>query len=77
MLTCEQLAELVTDYIECWLPMRQRLRFRLHIILCSACRRYLNQMRLTIRTLKSLPRRAPRPAMEQELLRRFRSCQQA
>ncbi len=77
MLTCEQLTGLVTDYIEGWLPMRQRFRFRLHVALCRSCRRYLRQMQLTIGALNGLPRQPLPPAKEQELMHRFRAWQRA
>jgi anti-sigma factor RsiW len=47
-ITCQELAELVTDYLEGALPYTQRARFRLHIAGCRNCRTYVEQMRATI-----------------------------
>jgi anti-sigma factor RsiW len=55
VLKCRDLAELVTPYLEDALPLRARLAARLHLFLCSACRRYVEQMRRTIRFLGSRP----------------------
>lgn len=54
MLTCRQLTELVTDYLEDRLSFMDRLRFRLHVGMCRHCRAYLDQMKQTIRTLGKL-----------------------
>jgi anti-sigma factor RsiW len=47
-ITCQQLVELVTDYLEGSMPPTQRLRFEEHIAFCEPCVRYLEQMRGTI-----------------------------
>jgi anti-sigma factor RsiW len=55
VLKCRDLAELVTPYLEGSLPLRTRLAARLHLFLCEACRRYVAQMRRTIRFLRDRP----------------------
>ena len=73
MLTCRQMTELVTDHLEGRLALGDRLRFQLHLGMCTYCRAYLRQMRQTIAALGRLPD-DPMPAkIEDELLRRFRS----
>jgi len=47
-ITCQELVELVTAYLESALPPDQRLRFEEHITFCAPCIRYLEQMRQTI-----------------------------
>ena len=47
-ISCQELAELITDYLEGALPYSQRARFVLHIAGCRNCRRYVEQMRATI-----------------------------
>jgi anti-sigma factor RsiW len=47
-ISCQELAELITDYLEGVLPYSQRARFVLHIAGCRNCRRYVEQMRATI-----------------------------
>ena len=72
-LTCKELVELVTDYLEGALDADERARFEEHLAGCSKCRDYLEQMQQTIRTLGRLTEDAvPSPARE-ELLHMFRS----
>jgi anti-sigma factor RsiW len=54
VLTCREIAERVTDYIERDLPWRDRLRYRAHLALCAACRRYVSQMRQASALLRRL-----------------------
>lgn len=47
-ITCKDLVELVTAYLDDRMPAEQRLRFEEHIAFCSTCAAYLEQMRQTI-----------------------------
>ena len=47
-LTCAQLVELVTDYLEQRLSIRDTERFEEHLAFCDGCSTYLEQMRATI-----------------------------
>ena len=47
-MVCQELVELVTEYLEGSLPAEQRIRFEEHIAHCAPCVRYLEQMRQTI-----------------------------
>jgi predicted anti-sigma-YlaC factor YlaD len=47
-LTCQELVEVVTDYLEGAMPAEQRVRFEEHLAYCSWCRTYLAQMRETV-----------------------------
>jgi anti-sigma factor RsiW len=54
-LTCRELVELVTDYLEGRLPAEARARFEDHLATCDGCQTYVDQMRLTLRALGRLP----------------------
>ena len=71
-LSCQELVELVTDYLEGVLPEEARLRFEDHIGRCGGCKLYLEQMRQTISLLGHLPEEALTPDAERELLEAFR-----
>jgi anti-sigma factor RsiW len=71
-LTCKELVELVTDYLEGALPPSDRSRFDEHLTTCPYCRIYLDQMRQTIRALGHLPEEAIAPEALEALLARFR-----
>ncbi len=49
VLTCKELVELVTDYLEGKLPPEDVVCFDNHIAGCKGCTTYLEQMRTTIR----------------------------
>ena len=79
MITCRELTELVTDYLERRLGPIDWLRFQLHLGICRNCRAYLRQMRDTIAVLGRLPSggiEALSPELEADLLRRFRGWKQ-
>ena len=71
-LSCQELVELVTDYLEGALPEEERLLFENHIGRCDGCDVYLEQMRLTVSLLGHLPHDALSPEAEHELLEAFR-----
>jgi anti-sigma factor RsiW len=71
-LSCQELVELVTDYLEGALPEEERRRFEEHIGPCSGCREYVAQMRTTIELAGRLEPAALRPEAERALLAAFR-----
>ena len=70
--TCQEVAALVTDYLEGALTLTQRIRFHMHLGLCIACRNFLKQMKYTVSTLRQLPPEPIPPQVKAELLRRFK-----
>ena len=71
-LTCKELVELVTDYLDGAMPADGRRRFDEHLASCPFCRIYLDQMRQTIRTVGRLPEEPVSPAALDALLAHFR-----
>jgi anti-sigma factor RsiW len=49
--TCQQVVELVTDYLEQSLPPDETSLFEQHVNFCDGCDWYLEQMRATIGTV--------------------------
>ncbi len=47
-LTCREVVELVTDYLEGVLDMADLVRFEEHLAGCEGCQNYLDQVRTTI-----------------------------
>ncbi|MBU6411436.1 MAG: zf-HC2 domain-containing protein [Verrucomicrobia bacterium] len=43
---CKEIAALVSGSMDHQLPLRQRLSIRLHVMMCSLCRRYEKQLHL-------------------------------
>ncbi len=55
-MSCRDLVELVTEYLEGTLPPADRMRFEDHLGICPPCKTYVDQMRQTLRACGSLPR---------------------
>jgi anti-sigma factor RsiW len=72
-LSCQELVELVTDYLEGALPSELHERFERHIAHCSGCQTYLEQMRTTIRVTGELTAESLSPEAERTLLDAFRN----
>jgi anti-sigma factor RsiW len=72
-LSCQELVELITAYLEGALPQTEHARFERHLEECPGCRNYLGQMRRTIALLGSLPKETVAPEAWQSLLRAFRT----
>lgn len=53
-LSCQEIVELVTDYLEGTMPFDERARFEQHLVICDACALYLAQMRETLRATGAL-----------------------
>lgn len=71
-LSCQELVELVTDYLDGALPPADRARFDAHIADCGDCRAYLEQIRATIALAGKLDPERLDPAAEAALLEAFR-----
>jgi anti-sigma factor RsiW len=77
-LVCQEMVELITDYLEGSLPRSQRRRFEAHLAGCENCSEYLEQMRATIAAAGQLSAEDLTPEMREEfgrLFRRWRSDQ--
>ena len=71
-LTCKELTELITDYLEERLSPVDRIRFHQHLSVCIACVTYVEQMRATIKALNSRPAVDIPPDIQSTLLEAFR-----
>jgi anti-sigma factor RsiW len=71
-LSCQELVEVVTDYLEGTMSARDRKRFDKHIASCPHCTAYLEQMQITIRTVGRLREDSLDPQMREALLVAFR-----
>jgi anti-sigma factor RsiW len=70
-LTCQELVELVTDYLEDALPPAERARMDAHLAACRGCRDYLHQMEATLRVVRATAPLEQRPEVA-GLMRAFR-----
>jgi anti-sigma factor RsiW len=72
-LTCQELVELVTDYLEGALVAEQQARFEAHIARCRGCTNYLEQMRQSIHLMGRLTEESLSAPVRDELLAVFRN----
>lgn len=70
-LSCRELVELVTDYLEGALPMDLRERFEAHLLECDGCANYVEQIRETVRLSGRLREQDLDAATRDELLAAF------
>lgn len=72
-LTCRELVELVTDYLEGALPPEDAARFERHLAVCPGCTTYVEQIRETVRQAGRLREDDLRPEARDALLAQFRN----
>lgn len=70
-LSCRELVELVTEYLEGALPEREHARFEAHMLACDGCERYVEQIRTSVALTQRTRRLEQRPEIA-GLLEAFR-----
>jgi anti-sigma factor RsiW len=71
-LTCKELVELVTEYLEGKLSLDDHRRFSEHLVLCDGCQVYVQEMRVMIATLGRLTEQSISTGPREKLLHVFR-----
>jgi predicted anti-sigma-YlaC factor YlaD len=71
-LACQEVVELVTDYLENTLLPEKRAQLETHLADCDGCTNYIEQVRLTISMLRGLAQEPVFPETQEELLQVFR-----
>ena len=72
-LTCREMVELVSDYLEGALADHDRALFEQHLVLCDGCTAYLEQMRRTVALVGRLRADSLDPSIRDRLLETFRT----
>jgi predicted anti-sigma-YlaC factor YlaD len=72
-LNCQEVVELVTDYLEQALLPEMQAQFEEHIAECPGCDTYLEQVQQTIMLLRKLTEQQMFPKTKQELVEIFRN----
>jgi anti-sigma factor RsiW len=72
-MSCRELVEVITDYLEGTMAAEDRVRFEAHLAECPYCVNYLDQMRDTIAALGDLTEDSISSEARGELLEAFRS----
>jgi anti-sigma factor RsiW len=69
--TCQELVEVVTDYLEGALTPAEAAQFEQHIALCAPCHDFVEQIRQTIAATGRLRREELAPAQQTRLVELF------
>jgi len=72
MLSCKELTEILTEYMEGSMPFSQRAALRFHLMMCEHCRAYVRQTKMTMKALGKLPVEPMPDPVKEELLRHYR-----
>ena len=75
--TCQEVVELVSDYLEHALPTDEAELFEQHINFCDGCQWYLDQLRSTIATVGRIEEEDVPPETCEKLLAAFRDWKRA
>ncbi len=75
-LNCQEVVELVTDYLEHALLPEMQAQFEKHVAECPGCDTYIEQLQQTITMLRKLSEQSMFPETKQELLEIFRNWKQ-
>jgi anti-sigma factor RsiW len=76
-MSCNELVELVTDYLEMRLPPADLRRFEAHLEECDACATYVEQIRATVAVVGTLTEESLPAGAADALLAEFRDWQRA
>ena len=71
-ISCAEIVELVTDYLEGALPSETVIRLELHLDECEGCAAYLDQMRRTVDLTGNLSADELDPEVRAALVEAFR-----
>jgi anti-sigma factor RsiW len=71
-MTCRELVELVTDYLEGRLPEATRQQIDAHLTACDGCTVYIAQMRVTLEALGRIPEETISTVARETLIATFR-----
>lgn len=74
-MTCKEVVELVTDYIEGTLSDDLRMQIEHHLMGCEGCINYVEQFRQTIKLAGQVRAEDISPEQKDDLLRLFRDWQ--
>ena len=75
-LSCNEIVEMVTDYLEGDLDQPTTVALEEHLRLCPGCDRYVDQIRETVSTLGSITSESLSPQAQSGLLEAFRTFKQ-
>ena len=76
-ISCQEVVELVTDYLDGAMSPADVARFDHHLSLCDGCVFYVNQIRMTIAAVGRIGEEDVPPAVRDDLVAAFRDFKRA
>ena len=76
-LICQEIVEVITDYLEGAMDAELRASFEAHLAGCPHCTHYLEQMEAMIRVTGTIEAESLSPEFQTDLLAAFRGWRQA
>jgi len=71
-ISCQEVVELVTDYLEGAMPPEEVARFEHHLGLCEGCVVYVDQIRMTVDAVGRIGEQDVPPEVRDDLVAAFR-----
>jgi anti-sigma factor RsiW len=72
-MVCQELVEVLTEYLDSTLSARDRARLEAHLSVCDDCQAYLEQFKATIAVTGEIEREKLPPELRNVLAKAFRS----
>jgi len=72
-ITCQDIQNESPEYLDGDQSLFRRLGFRMHLLMCRACRAYVSQIATVRRMLGRLPVLSPRKEAREETRRQFKA----
>jgi hypothetical protein len=76
-ISCQEVVELVTDYLEGALTPEMQTRFEYHLTLCDGCVWYVEQIRLTAEAVGRVGEEDVPPEVREGLVAAFRELRRS
>lgn len=72
MVSCKDITELLTEYLEGEMSFGERMQIRAHLMMCCACQRYVEQLKLCVDSCGHLPPPEVDEELQEALMTTFR-----
>ena len=70
LLTCQEVANLASDYLDKHTNQKLSLKIRVHLMMCANCRRFVKHLRLTTATAPKLVSKSNSPVDAEAILKK-------
>lgn len=68
MLSCKDITEQASEYLDKNMSLYHRIQYRLHLAMCHGCRRFVDQFKTTVSTVNKLePEKVSEDVIEKQV----------